>query len=80
MNIRRRVLFALGASALTAPFGSFAQQQGKVWRIGFLGVSTQADLAPFLDVFRQALREFGYFEGKDYVLELRFAGGQLDRL
>ena len=36
MNNRRRLIVALGAGALTSPFGSFAQQQGKVWRIGFL--------------------------------------------
>ena len=35
MITRRRVFLALGASAL-APFASFAQQQGKVWRVGFL--------------------------------------------
>jgi hypothetical protein len=36
MNNRRKLVIALGAGALTAPFGSFAQQQGKVWRVGFL--------------------------------------------
>ena len=33
MNNRRKLLVALGASAFAAPFASFAQQQGKVWRI-----------------------------------------------
>ena len=33
MNNRRKLLVALGAGALAAPFGSLAQQQGKVWRI-----------------------------------------------
>ena len=36
MNNRRKLIIALGASALAEPFGTFAQQQGKVWRIGFL--------------------------------------------
>jgi hypothetical protein len=35
MNNRRKLIVALGASVLAAPFGSFAQQQGKVWRVGF---------------------------------------------
>ena len=35
MNNRRKLIFAMGAGALTAPFGSFAQQQGRVWRIGY---------------------------------------------
>jgi hypothetical protein len=34
MNNRRKLLVVLGAGVLTAPLGSFAQQQGKVWRIG----------------------------------------------
>ena len=36
MNNRRKLLVALGAGALAAPFSSFAQQQGKVWRVGLL--------------------------------------------
>jgi hypothetical protein len=34
-NNRRKLVIALGAGVLTAPFGSFAQQQDKVWRIGY---------------------------------------------
>ena len=36
MITRRKLVLALGAGALEAPFSSFAQQPGKVWRIGFL--------------------------------------------
>jgi len=35
VNNRQKLVIALGASALAAPFGSFAQQQDKIWRIGF---------------------------------------------
>jgi len=43
MNNRRKVVIALGAGALAAPFGSFAQQQGKVWaRRFFVGASSAA--------------------------------------
>jgi hypothetical protein len=35
VNNRRKLVIALGAAALAIPFGSFAQQQGKIWRIGF---------------------------------------------
>jgi hypothetical protein len=38
MNDRRKLLIALGTTALAAPFGSFAQQPGKVWRVGLLYV------------------------------------------
>lgn len=46
MNKRRKLLVALGAGALAAPFGSFAQQQGKIWRGGFLapGISFCQDI------------------------------------
>ena len=58
MNNRRKVVIALGAGALAAPFGSFAQQQGKVWRIGFM--STRDKIAATEEAFQQALRELGY--------------------
>jgi len=80
MEIRRRVLFALAASALTAPFGTFAQPKGKVWRIGFLTLSTQTGVATPLDSFKRAFRVLGYEEGRDYSLEPRFAEGIESRL
>jgi hypothetical protein len=36
MNYRRKLIVALGAGALAAPLGSFAQQEGKIWRVGVL--------------------------------------------
>lgn len=45
MSNRRKLIIALGAGALAAPFGSLAQQQGKIWRVGFLALPGQpADL------------------------------------
>jgi putative ABC transport system substrate-binding protein len=78
MNRRQAVLamLALGAT----PLGAFAQQAGKVWRIGFLYLSTQTVTALRLDAFKQAFRDLGYIEGRDYVLELRFADNHGDRL
>jgi hypothetical protein len=43
MNNRRKLVVALGAGALTASFASFAQQPGKVWRIGILYPGSQSD-------------------------------------
>src|SRR6188768_2004424 len=43
MSNRRNLIVALGASALLVPFGSFAQQQGKVWRVGFIGHRSRPD-------------------------------------
>jgi len=59
-----------------------AQQAGKIPRIGYLAASTQAasTTSPRNEAFRQGLRELGYVEGKNIVIEWRFAEGKLDRL
>ena len=80
MNNRRKLVIALGVSALGAPLASFAQQQGKVWRIGFLqsGVRPPDGLPPA--VLRQSLAELGYAEGKNVMYEGRWAEGKITRL
>jgi putative ABC transport system substrate-binding protein len=80
MKVRRKLIFALGASAIAAPLASFAQQQGKVWRIGFLLERSQSHSIRPLEAFKAGLREFGYSEGRDYVVEQRSADGNLARL
>ncbi|MBI3373142.1 MAG: ABC transporter substrate-binding protein [Betaproteobacteria bacterium] len=80
---RRRLLIALAAGALAVPFVSLAQQQGKIRRIGFLAVrsrSTPSNRDPYYDAFAQAIRELGYVEGKNLVIEWRFADGKYERL
>ena len=57
-----------------------AQQSKKVHRIGFLGASSPSAISGRLDAFRQGLRERGYVEGKNIVIEYRYAEGKLDRL
>jgi len=75
-------MVALGASALAAPFSSFAQQQGKVWRVGFLSQRrveiSDSDFA--YGSFRQGMRELGYVEGKNLVIEWRSGEGKTERL
>jgi tetratricopeptide (TPR) repeat protein len=56
-----------------------AQQPKKVPRVGLL-ISASDVIAPFTDAFRQGLRELGYVEGKNYVLEIRGGGAEPDRL
>jgi putative tryptophan/tyrosine transport system substrate-binding protein len=56
-----------------------AQQPKKVARIGFLAATTAASPARF-EAFRQALRELGYVEGKNIVIEWRRAEGKFDQL
>jgi len=55
-----------------------AQQPKKVPRIGLLSASSQ--FSPRINTFRQGLNSLGYTEGKNVVIEYRFAEGKLDRL
>ena len=82
MKNRRKILFALGAGALAASFGSTAQPQSKVWRVGFLTVPNRpADLdAHYLGGLAKGMRELGYVEGKNLVIEWRFADNDLKRV
>jgi len=57
-----------------------AQQQKKVPRIGFLVGASPSTNAARTEAFRQGLRELGYVEGKNIVIEYRYAEGKLDRL
>ncbi len=57
-----------------------AQQTGTVPRIGILSPGSPSSDAPNLDAFRQALRELGYDEGKNIVIEVRYAEAKLERL
>jgi ABC-type uncharacterized transport system, periplasmic component len=78
MNNRRKLLVAFAATILAVPLASFAQQQGKIWRIGYLATSDPAT-SPQLDVFRDGLRERGYVEGKNLTIEYRWAEGSIER-
>jgi putative tryptophan/tyrosine transport system substrate-binding protein len=57
-----------------------AQQPAKIPRIGFLAASSAPIAATRIDAFRQGLRALGYVEGKDIVIEFRFAEGKPDQL
>lgn len=78
MNKRRELLIALGASALAVPLGSSAQQQGRVWRIGYMALPTSTPNVR-LATFKETLRDLGYVEGKNVAIEYRSADGQYER-
>jgi putative ABC transport system substrate-binding protein len=80
MNNRRKLVIALGAGALTAPLAAEAQQAGQVSRIGYLSSGSPSNEKPRDDAFRQSLRQLGYFEGKNVVIEYRYADGKLTQL
>jgi len=76
---RRKFLVATGA-LIAAPLQAFAQNPAAMARIGFLGVANPVAWAPRIDAFRSGLRDLGYVEGKNIVIEFRFAEGQYGRL
>jgi putative ABC transport system substrate-binding protein len=80
MNRRDTVfaLLALGA----VPLVCHAQQQGKIWRVGYLTLRRRPDSidADFTGAFPRGMRELGYVEGKNLVIEWRFADGEAERL
>lgn len=78
--MKRREFILLTASAALCSLPAGAQQAGKVARIGYLGVTSVSDRPALLDAFRQGLRERGWIEGQNIVIDYRFAEGRLDRL
>ena len=76
-NIKRLTLCAL-VFALTLPVA--AQQPTKIPRIGIVTAQPLSAVAARHEAFRQGLRELGYVEGKNIVIEHRSAEGKLDRL
>jgi len=57
-----------------------AQQPKKIPRIGFLGALSPSSISARIEAFRQGLRELGYVEGKNLVIEYRWAEGKFDRV
>ena len=72
-----RVVLALGV--LAAPLAVEAQQATKVWRVGYLGYAHPTE-ARDLETFRQRLRDLGYVEGKNVVIESRLVEASVERL
>jgi putative ABC transport system substrate-binding protein len=65
---------------LARPFPAQAQQGTKIPRIGFLGATSLSTIPARVEAFRQGLRELGYVEGKNIVIEYRWAEGRIERL
>ena len=81
-KIQNRKLVGLIALVVALTFGgvvALAQQPKKMPRIGYLGSGTLSAGAARIEAFRQGLRELGYVEGKNIVIEYRHAEGKLDR-
>jgi putative tryptophan/tyrosine transport system substrate-binding protein len=81
MNKRKLTVLTLCAMLFAVCLPAEAQQPGKVPRIGYL--STNGDASnppPFVEAFRQGLRDLGYVEGKNILVEYRYAEGKLERV
>src|SRR5262244_4545660 len=77
---RRTFLAGTGAVLLAAPLAAWAQQAGKVYRIGYLGISPPGGAAaPLWDAFLQGLRDHGFVEGQNLVIEGRWSEGKAER-
>lgn len=77
MNRRDAVLALVVLGA--APLAAEAQPAGKLPRIGFLGNSTAALEANLVGPFREGLRDLGYVEGRNVLIEYRWAEGKYER-
>jgi ABC-type uncharacterized transport system substrate-binding protein len=71
---------ALGAMVFALCASAEAQQPKKVWRIGFLSSGSVSGYASRVNSMREGLRDLGYVEGKDIVIEYRWAEEKYDRL
>ena len=82
MRATRRWSAIACVAMLALPATSVAQKHGKVWRVGFLAPRRHLDPSEsdHYDEVGRGLRDFGYVEGKNLVIEWRFADGNYERL
>jgi putative tryptophan/tyrosine transport system substrate-binding protein len=76
---RRQFIALLGGAAVVWPLAARGQQVGKIYRIGILEPIPAARNAANLDALRKGLRELGYVEGQNLVIEYRSADGRAER-
>jgi len=81
MPDRRAFIGTAAGGLLAAAFSAFGQQPlPKVYRIGYLGTQRASDYKAQLEVLRMSLRELGYVENRNIVIEFRSAEGRYDRI
>jgi putative ABC transport system substrate-binding protein len=77
---RREFITLLGGAAAASPLAARAQQLSKPARLGYIWIGAKDSEHSTRDGLRQGLRDLGYAEGRDYILEERYADSQPDRL
>lgn len=78
MNSRRQILKAFAAGLVWPPLQGLAQAN-RPHRVGWISLANSDLPSPFLEAFRQGLRERGYIEGKNLVVDARLADGSTER-
>jgi putative ABC transport system substrate-binding protein len=73
--MKRRAFLTLLGSAAAWPLDALAQQKDKVWRMGFIAHGHEI----FYDALFEGLREYGYEEGRNLIVERRYAHGDAAR-
>ena len=77
---RRTFLTGMTGGLLAAPLAAEAQPAGKVYRIGYLAGGSSTSGRHVIEALREGLRELGWVEGQNIVIDYRFAEGRYERL
>jgi hypothetical protein len=77
---RRAFVGTVAIGLFAAPLPAGAQQAGRMYRIAFLGSTSPSGYASQVAAFRGGLRDLGYVEGRNLVIEFRWAQGNYERL
>ena len=80
MMKRREFISLVGGAAATWPLAAQAQQRSSVPRVGYIFSFTQSEGEHLWQACREGLRELGYVEGQNIILEPRWVDGRYERL
>src|SRR5215470_2103403 len=78
--MNRRMFLALALATTLVPTRAAAQGAGKIARVGWLTAQREESLAPFLAALRDAFVALGYTEGRNLVIDYRYADDNVDRV
>ena len=77
---RRTFIGSVVGGILAAPLTAESQQAGKVYRVGYLSTPTRESVEHGLEAFLRKLRELGWVDGQNLIIEYRWAEGNVERL
>ena len=78
-NLKWLGLSVIAFGLVVAGAAAQGQQPKKVPRVGFIGASSSSSAGHYLEAFRQGLRDLAYVEGKNIIIEVRWAEGSAER-